>query len=103
MCCCPPRRVATVTVVVMPRETPSSMDWNLATAFESVCDALPDRIALIQGERRVPWRSFDERPARVAAAFSAARLGPDAKVASYLYNCNESTEALYGTFTLTHV
>ncbi len=74
------------------------MDWNLATAFESVCDALPDRIALIQGDRRVKWRSFDERAARIAAAFSAAGLKPNAKVASYLYNCNEYTEALYGTF-----
>lgn len=76
------------------------MDWNLATAFESVCDALPDRIALIQGDRRVKWRSFDERAARIAAAFSAAGLKPNAKVASYLYNCNEYTEALYGTFKM---
>jgi 3-oxocholest-4-en-26-oate---CoA ligase len=76
------------------------MDWNLATAFESVCDALPDRIALIQGDRRVSWRSFDERAARTAAAFSAAGLKPGAKVASYLYNCNEYTEALYGTFKM---
>ena len=72
------------------------MDWNLATAFESVCDALPDRIALIQGDRRVSWRSFDERAARVAAAFSAAGMKPGAKVASYLYNCNEYLEALMG-------
>jgi 3-oxocholest-4-en-26-oate---CoA ligase len=76
------------------------MDWNLATAFESVCDALPDRIALIQGDRRLTWRSFDERAARIAAAFSAAGLKPNAKVASYLYNCNEYTEALYGTFKM---
>jgi 3-oxocholest-4-en-26-oate---CoA ligase len=76
------------------------MDWNLATAFESVCDALPDRIALIQGDRRVTWRSFDERAARIAAAFSAAGLKPNAKVASYLYNCNEYTEAVYGTFKM---
>jgi fatty-acyl-CoA synthase len=76
------------------------MDWNLATAFESVCDALADRIALIQGDRRVKWRSFDERAARIAAAFSAAGLKPNAKVASYLYNCNEYTEALYGTFKM---
>ncbi len=76
------------------------MDWNLATAFESVCDALPDRIALIQGERRVPWRSFDERAARLAAAFDTAGLRPGSKVASYLYNCNEYTEALFGTFKM---
>ncbi len=76
------------------------MDWNLATAFESVCDAIPDRVALIQGERRISFRSFDERAARMAAAFTAAGLRPDAKVASYLYNCNEYTEALFATFKM---
>jgi acyl-CoA synthetase (AMP-forming)/AMP-acid ligase II len=76
------------------------MDWNLATAFESVCDAIPDRIALIQGDRRVSWRSFDDRAARIAAAVTAAGLKPESKVASYLYNCNEYTEALYGTFKM---
>ncbi len=76
------------------------MDWNLATAFESVSDAIPDRVALIQGERRVTWRSFDDRAARIAAAFTAAGLKPDSKVASYMYNCNEYTEALYGTFKM---
>ncbi|HEV7523358.1 MAG TPA: acyl-CoA synthetase [Acidimicrobiia bacterium] len=76
------------------------MTWNLATAFESVADAIPDRVALIQGDRRISWRSFDERAARIAAAFTAAGLGPDSKVASYMYNCNEYTEALYGTFKM---
>jgi 3-oxocholest-4-en-26-oate---CoA ligase len=57
------------------------MDWNLATAFESVCDALPERVALIQGDRRLTWREFDDRAARVAAAFATAGLGPDSKVA----------------------
>ncbi len=100
MRCWPPRPVATMTMVPTPCETPAPMDWNLATAFESVCDAIPDRIALIQGDRRVSWQSFDDRAARVAGAFTAAGLKPDAKVASYLYNCNEYTEALYGTFKM---
>jgi len=43
---------------------------------------------------------FDERAARIAAAFTAAGLQPDSKVASYLYNCNEYMEALYGTFKM---
>ncbi len=80
--------------------SPAPGAWNLATAFESVCDALPDRVALIQGDRRVTWRAFDERAARIAAAFTAAGLRPGSKVASYLYNCNEYTEALYGTFKM---
>jgi fatty-acyl-CoA synthase len=76
------------------------MEWNLADAFESVADALPDRTVLIQGARRISWRVFDERAARLAAAFTAAGLEPGAKVASYLYNCNEYTEGVYATFKM---
>jgi len=77
-----------------------SSHWNLATAFESVADALGDRTVLIQGDRRVSWRSYDERSARLAAAFTAAGLQPGSKVASYLYNCNEYSEGVYATFKM---
>jgi 3-oxocholest-4-en-26-oate---CoA ligase len=76
------------------------MDWNFADVFESVCDALPDYTILIQGERRSTWREFDERAARLAAAFTAAGLQPNSKVASYLYNCNEYSEGVYATFKM---
>jgi fatty-acyl-CoA synthase len=76
------------------------VDWNYASIFESVADALPDRIALIQGEREVAWSALDERAARLAAALQAAGLTTDSKVASYLYNSNEYVEGLLGTFKL---
>ena len=74
------------------------MDWNFGTIFESVADALPDQKALVQGERRRTWREFDDRAARLAGALSGLGLGPDSKVASYLYNSNEYVEGLYATF-----
>ncbi|MFL6242695.1 MAG: AMP-binding protein, partial [Acidimicrobiia bacterium] len=76
------------------------MDWNFGTIFESVADAIPEHTALVQDERRRTWREFDERAARLAAAFRALGLGPDSKVAFYLYNCNEYLEALLATFKL---
>jgi fatty-acyl-CoA synthase len=76
------------------------MDWNFGTVFESVADAIPDSPALVQDERRRTWREFDERAARLAAAFRALGLGPDSKVAFYLYNCNEYLETLFATFKL---
>jgi fatty-acyl-CoA synthase len=76
------------------------MDWHFADVFESVSDALPDRTVLIQGERRMTWRQFDERAARLAAAFTAAGLRPNSKVASYLYNSNEYSEGVYATFKM---
>jgi 3-oxocholest-4-en-26-oate---CoA ligase len=76
------------------------VNWNFGTVFESVADAIPDSPALVQDERRRTWREFDERAARLAAAFRALGLGPDSKVAFYLYNCNEYLEALLATFKL---
>jgi len=72
-------------------------DWNLATVFESVCDALSERTALVQGERRRTWKEFDERAARFASALAAYGVEPGSKVALYLYNSNEFLEAMYGT------
>jgi 3-oxocholest-4-en-26-oate---CoA ligase len=76
------------------------MNWNFGTVFESVADAIPDSPALVQDERRRTWHEFDERAARLAAAFRALGLGPDSKVAFYLYNCNEYLETLFATFKL---
>jgi fatty-acyl-CoA synthase len=76
------------------------VNWNFGTIFESVADAIPDSPALVQDERRRTWREFDERAARLAAAFRALGVGPGSKVAFYLYNCNEYLEALFATFKL---
>jgi fatty-acyl-CoA synthase len=76
------------------------MDWHFADVFESVCDAIPDHTVLIQGDRRITWRDLDDRAARLASAFTAAGLGPDSKVASYLYNSNEYSEGVYATFKM---
>lgn len=76
------------------------MDWNFASIFESVGDALPDQTALIQGSRIRTWREVDDRASRLAGALRAAGLGADSKVASYLYNSNEYVEGLLGTFKL---
>jgi fatty-acyl-CoA synthase len=72
-------------------------DWNLASVFESVSDAVGDRDALVQGDTRRSWRSFDERAARFAAALGALGVEPDSKVALYLYNGSEFLECMYGT------
>jgi acyl-CoA synthetase (AMP-forming)/AMP-acid ligase II len=72
-------------------------DWNLASVFESIRDATPDRPAIAQGDRRHSWASFDERASRFAAGLGALGVPPDAKVALYLYNGNEFLESMFGT------
>jgi acyl-CoA synthetase (AMP-forming)/AMP-acid ligase II len=76
------------------------MEWNFADIWESVADALPGHVALVQGARRVTWGQFDDRASRLAAALTAAGLRPGSKVASYLYNSNEYSEGVYATFKM---
>jgi acyl-CoA synthetase (AMP-forming)/AMP-acid ligase II len=76
------------------------MHRNFGTAFESVADAAPSEIALVHGHRRRSWREFDERAARLASALRELGLGPDSKVAFYLYNSSEYLETLLACFKL---
>ncbi len=94
------RTTPMITATVVARERSTAVDWNFATVFESVADAVPDQPALIQGRRRTTWVDFEQRSARLAAAFSNAGLQPGSKVASYCYNSNEYVEGLFATFKM---
>jgi acyl-CoA synthetase (AMP-forming)/AMP-acid ligase II len=74
--------------------------WNLATCWEAIADAQPERVALAHGGQRVTWGAFDERASRLAGAFRSIGLGVDSKVALYLYNGNEYLEATAAAFKL---
>ena len=76
------------------------MEAHLATLWESFADAIGDREALVCGESRCTWHEFDDRAARLAAAFAAAGLKTDSKVSQYLYNSNEYLESQYAAFKL---
>ncbi len=83
------------------RGLPSAvMEMHYATVWESIADAIPDETALVHGSTRRTWREYDERAARVASAYVAAGLGPNSKIALYLYNGNEYLEAQYGAFKM---
>jgi len=76
------------------------VNWNFGTVFETVADTIPDHTALVQGDRRRTWGELDERASRLAAALRDHGLGPDSKVAFYLYNSNEYVEMLLACFKL---
>ncbi len=75
-----------------------TMDLDFATAWEVVSDTVPDRHVLIQGDRRLTYREFDDSAARFAAAIDRAGVPEGAKVALYLFNCPEYLIAQYGAF-----
>lgn len=76
------------------------MEYHFASIWESIADVLPDQTAVVHGDRRFTWAQFDDRAARVAAAISAAGLGPNSKIGLYLYNGNEYLESHYGAFKM---
>ncbi|MEI6498170.1 MAG: acyl-CoA synthetase [Actinomycetota bacterium] len=76
------------------------MEMHFATVWESIADVIGDETALVHGESRRTWTEFDQRSARMAAAYVAAGLGHDSKVGLYLYNGNEYVEAHNGAFKM---
>ncbi|MFM7686874.1 MAG: AMP-binding protein [Actinomycetota bacterium] len=76
------------------------MEFHFATVWESIADVIGDNTAVVHADRRFTWSQYDERAARIAAAYSAAGLGPDSKIGLYLYNGNEYLEAHFGAFKM---
>ena len=76
------------------------MEMHFATVWESIADVIGDETAVVHGTTRRTWTEFDDRAARLAAAFVGAGLQPDSKVGLYMYNGNEYLEAQYGTFKM---
>ncbi len=70
-------------------------DSNFADIFEAVAAAVPDRPAIVCGDRTVRWSDFDRRANALAADLLAAGLAPGAKVAAYLYNSPEYLETYF--------
>ena len=74
------------------------MQFNLADLFEIVVDALPDRPALIAGDRRLTFREFDDRANRVAHYLRDVGVKPGQHVGIYAYNRAEWAEAMLGCY-----
>jgi 3-oxocholest-4-en-26-oate---CoA ligase len=76
------------------------MHAHFSEIWEAVADAIPDAPAVIQGTRRVSWREYETRAARLARAFLDAGLAPHAKVGLYLYNSPEYCEANFAAMKI---
>jgi acyl-CoA synthetase (AMP-forming)/AMP-acid ligase II len=76
------------------------MELHYATIWESIADTIPDATAVVHGDVTRTWAQYDERAACLAAAYTAAGLGPDSKIGLYMYSGNEYLEAQYGAFKI---
>jgi fatty-acyl-CoA synthase len=57
----------------------------------------------VNGDSAVSWAEFDRRAAGVASSLLAAGLQAGAKVAQYLYNCNEYLESVFAALKVSMV
>ncbi|HEU5447406.1 MAG TPA: AMP-binding protein, partial [Acidimicrobiia bacterium] len=78
----------------------SRLQRNLADIFELVADTVPDREALVVGDRRLTYAELDERANRLAHHLAAAGIVPGDHVAAYLYNSSEFIETMLAAFKL---
>jgi 3-oxocholest-4-en-26-oate---CoA ligase len=76
------------------------MEMHFATLWESIADEIGDVAAITHGTTTRTWGEYDDRAGRIAAALVDAGLGPDSKVALYMYNGNEYMEAQFGAFKM---
>jgi len=76
------------------------MEFNLADLYESVADAIPDREALVCGERRLTYRQLDERATRLANHLAAQGVRQGGHVGLYLYNGTEYIEASLAAYKI---
>ena len=76
----------------------SPRQFNLADLFEVVVDAVPDRLALVAGDRRLTYRQLDQRANRFAHFLSDRGIEAGAHVGILAYNCAEWAEAMVGCY-----
>lgn len=76
------------------------MDVSFGTIWEAIARELPDAVAISEPDRDYTFAEWDDRAARLAAALSAAGIGPGDKVACYLYNGAPYLETMFAAFKL---
>ena len=74
--------------------------FNLAELFETVARTVPDREAVVHGDRRLTYAELDERAGRLAAVLAGAGVGVDDHVGLHLWNGTEYLEGMLAAFKL---
>jgi len=76
------------------------MSFNIADLFEHAVDLMPDRTALICGDRRLTFAQLDARANGLAHHLAGRGIGPGAHIGYYARNGVEVVETLLAAFKL---
>ncbi|MGH8976598.1 MAG: acyl-CoA synthetase [Acidimicrobiia bacterium] len=76
------------------------MAWNIADLIEHSADAVPDRTALIVGDREETYAELDARANRLAHHLQASGIGPGDHVGIYGFNSLEFVETILAAYKI---
>ncbi len=76
------------------------MHFNLADLFEAVADKVPEREALVCGDRRSSFAALDAGANQMAHYLAAQGVKAGDHVGLYMYNCSEYLEAMLACFKI---
>jgi len=74
--------------------------YNFADLFELAVDVVPDRVALVDGRRRVTYRELEERANALAHTLAARGVQPGDHVGILATNCIEWVESLFAIYKI---
>ncbi len=76
------------------------MAWNIADLIEHVADSVPDRVAIIVGDREETYAELEEKANRLAHHFAAQGIGAGDHVGIYAFNSHEFVETILAAYKL---
>lgn len=76
------------------------MTLNLATLYEAVAAAVPERVALVCGDRRLTFAELDARADEAGRRLRAAGIAPGEHVGVHMLNGTEYVETLLGSLKI---
>ena len=76
------------------------MDTHFASIWEALADTIGDHEAVVQQGIRHTWTEHEQRSARLAGFLAESGIGPDSKVAMYLFNSPEYLETHFAALKL---
>ena len=74
--------------------------FNLADLWEVTADVIPDRLALVVGDRRLSYGELEDRATRLANWMAEKGFGPGDHVALLLWNGTEYVEGFLAAHKL---
>ena len=76
------------------------MQFNVADLIERVAQNVPDREAVICGEKRATYKHFDEKSNQFARYLLSVGLGKGDHIGIYAYNSIEWIEAMIACYKI---